>query len=77
MTSNCEVCLELKPNFAQLETGLLIKAIQVLKRLNLDFKGSLPSNSHNKYFLTVIDEYSRFPFAFQCADLTPTSVIKC
>ena len=50
MTSNCEVCLELKPNFAQLETEQLIKAIQVLKRLNLDFKVSLPSNSPNKYF---------------------------
>ena len=77
MTSNCEICLELKPNFAQLETRQLIKATQVFERLNLDFKGPLPSNSRNRYFLTVIDEYSRFPFAFPCADLTPTSVIKC
>ena len=77
ITSNCEVCLELKPNFAQLEIGQLIKATQVFERLNLDFKGPLPSNSRNRYFLTVIDEYSRSPFAFPCADLAPTSVIKC
>ena len=77
MTSDCEVCLKLKPNFAQLQTGQLIKATQVFERLNLDFKGPLPSNSHNRYFLTILDEYSRFPFAFPCADLTPTSVIKC
>ena len=64
ITSNCKVCLELKPNFAQLETGQLIKATQVFERLNLDFKGPLPSNSRNRYFLTVIDKYSRFPFAF-------------
>ena len=71
MTSNCEVCLELKPNFAQLETGQLIKATQVFNLLNLDFKCLLPSNSCNRYFLTLIDKYSRFHA------LTPTSVIKC
>ena len=60
MTSNCEVCLELKPNFAQLETGQLIKATQVFDCLNLDFKCLLPSNSRNRYFLTLIDKYSRF-----------------
>ena len=77
MTSDCEVCLKLKPNFAQLQTGQLIKATQVFKSLNLDFKGPLPSNSHNRYFLTIVDEHSRFPFACPCADLTPISVIKC
>ena len=54
MTSDCEVRLELKPNFAQHETGQLIKATQVFERLNLDFKGPLPSNSRNSYFLTFI-----------------------
>ena len=77
MTSNCEVYLELKPNFAQLETGQLIKATKVFERLNLDFEGSSPGNLRNRYFSIVIDEYSRVPFAFPCADLTPTSVIKC
>ena len=38
MTSICEVCLELELNFAQLETGQLIKATQVFERLNLDLK---------------------------------------
>ena len=65
MTSNREVCLKLKPKFPPPTDVSLIKATQVFERLNLDFKGPLPSTSNNKYFLTVIDEYSRFPFAFQ------------
>ena len=69
MTCNCEVCLELKLNFAQLETRQLTKATQVFERLNLAFKGPLPSNSRNKYFLAVIDEYPRFSFTFSCADM--------
>ena len=43
----------------------------------MDFKGPLPSASRNKYILTIVDEYSRFPFAFPCSDLTAATVIKC
>jgi len=55
----------------------LIKVTQVFERLNLDFKGALPSASSNKYFLTVVDEYSRFPFAFPCSDMTSKTVVQC
>ena len=43
----------------------------------MDFKGPLPSISRNKYLLTITDEYSRFPFAFPCADMTSSTIIKC
>ena len=48
-----------------------------MQRLSLDFKGPLPSISNNKYFLTVIDEYSRMPFAFPCSNINSSTVIKC
>ena len=35
------------------------------------------SASHNKYLLTMIDEYSRFPFAFPCPDMIASTIIKC
>ncbi|XP_069765878.1 uncharacterized protein [Narcine bancroftii] len=44
----------------------LNKATRTLETISLDFKGPLPSNNKNVYFLTVIDEYSRFPFAIPC-----------
>ncbi|GAA48338.1 retrovirus-related Pol polyprotein from transposon opus [Clonorchis sinensis] len=67
--SSCKVCAELKPRFWK-SSGKLIKATQPFERLSLDFKGPLPSNTHNRYLLTIIDEFSRFPFAFACADIT-------
>jgi len=55
----------------------LIKVTQLFERLSLDFKGSLPSSSKNKYLLMVIDEFSRFPFAFPCANMETKTVIQC
>ena len=77
MTAECGACQEVKPNFARSNEAQLIKATQVFERLNLDFKGPLPTVSKNKYILTIVDEYSRFPFAFPCADMTAKTVIQC
>ena len=30
-----------------------------------------------RYFLTFIDEYTRFPFAFPCSDKAPLTVMNC
>ena len=76
MTTSCPICAEIKPRFFRTQ-GHLIKAIAPFERLNIDFKGPLPSNTQNKYILTIIDEYSRFPFAYPCKDLTAATVIKC
>ena len=77
MTANCKECLEIKPQFVHSDGTHLIKATQPFEKLNLDFKGPLPSVSKNRYFLTIVDEYSRFPFAFPCSDMTTKTIIMC
>ena len=48
-----------------------------MERINIDFKGPLPSISGNKYFLCLIDEFSRFPFCYPCPDMSTETVIRC
>ena len=47
-----------------------------MELLSIDFKGLLPSTLKNHYLLTVIDEYSRFPFPFACTSTNTDSVIQ-
>ena len=77
ITSQCPVCCECKPRYHHPEKVPLIKATQPFERINIDFKGPLPSNNGNKFFLHVIDEHSRFSFVFPCPDVSTTTVIKC
>ena len=72
--SNCQICQECKPRFYKTPKVPLIKATQPMERLNLDFKGPLPSASQNKYLLNIIDEYTRFPFAIPCKDLSAETI---
>ena len=74
---SCTICAEVKPKFSQRKQGTLIKAIKPMERLSIDFKGSVPSNTPNKYLLVIIDEYSRFSFVFPCRDMTTSTVIEC
>ncbi|XP_045766956.1 uncharacterized protein LOC123868459 [Maniola jurtina] len=76
MTASCPTCAEIKPRFFKVK-GQLIKATSPFERINIDFKGPLPSETANKYILTIIDEYSRFPFAYACKDMTSATVITC
>ena len=77
VVSGCKVCAEIKPAFTQSNDGTLLKATQSMERLSVDFKGPLMSSTANKYLFVVIDEYSRFPFAFPCKDMTTSTVIGC
>ena len=77
MSSRCPVCCECRPQFHRPEKVPLMKATQPFERINIDFKGPLPTNNGNKYFLMVVDEYSRFPFVFPCPDVSTNTVIKC
>lgn len=76
VTRSCQVCSEIKPRFIKMPPQTLIKASQPFERLSIDFKGPLPSNSRNRFILTVVDEYSRFPFAYPCADVSAATVKK-
>ena len=73
--SNCRICAEVKPRFFHKPPETLIKAMQPWERLSIDFKG--PLEGRNKYILFVIDEYSRFPFAFPCKDMSASTVVQC
>ena len=72
----CRICAMIKPRFFQPLEGRLIKATQPMERLSIDFKGPLPSTKA-PYMLTVVDEFSRFPFAFPCPNMSSNTVIKC
>ena len=72
---SCTVCAEIKPQFFKPETVHLIKATCPFERLSLDCKGPLPSTNQNRVLITIIDEYSRFPFAFSCRDTSAKSII--
>ena len=70
-------CAECKPKFYKSQQSFLIKSTKPFERLNIDFKGPLPSTTPKQYLLTVVDEFSRFPFAFPCLNITSHTVIKC
>ena len=73
----CRSCAEVKPRFYKGGENALIKATIPFERLSIDFVGPKPSKTRNKYLLTIVDEYSRFPFAFACPDMTAATVINC
>lgn len=75
--SKCSVCAEMKPSFYKPPVSHLIKATQPFERLSVDFKGPLPTSGGYLYLLTIVDEFSRFPFAFPCSDISSSTVIKC
>ena len=77
VTENCKSCCYLKPHFLR-SKGTLINATAPFQRLSVDFKGPLPPSSNgNQYLLTIIDEYSRFPFAYPCKNMSSSTVTQC
>ena len=67
----------MKPHYHRSQ-GTLIRATAPFQRISIDFKGPLPpSKNGNRYLLTMIDEYSRFPFAYPCRDMTSSTVTQC
>ena len=74
--ARCRTCAQVKPNFYKIGDQVLIKATKPWERINVDFKGPLNS-SKNRFMFVVIDEYSRYPFAFSCADTSAKTVVAC
>ena len=77
IVNGCRICAKTKPRFHKSIESHLIKATQPMECLSIDFKGSLLSSSKIKYLLTIVDEYSRFPFAFACRNIESQIVIIC
>ena len=77
MTNSCQICYKCKPRYHQPNRSYLIKATKPFERLNIDFKGPLPSNNKNVYILSVVHEYSHFPFVFPRPDISASTVIEC
>ena len=77
VVSQCRICAKIKPRFYRPVNPPLIKATQPFERLAVDFKGPLPSVTQNRYILTVVDEFSRFPWAFPSKDMTTKTVSDC
>ena len=75
--SQCSICSMLKPRFYKPPPAKLIHSMQPFDRISVDFIGPKPSCSKNKYLLVAVDEYSRFPFAFPCSDMSTLTVISC
>ena len=73
--SSCTICHKCKLCFNKAEPAHIIKATQPFERLNIDLKGPLPPVTNYKYMLTIIDEFSRFPFAIPCSDIETKTVI--
>ena len=49
-----------------------------MDRISVDFKGPLPKTAAGyRYLFIAVDEYSRFPFAYACKDMTSSTVIDC
>ena len=75
VVSSCDVCKELKPRYYNPPRANVITSTRPWERLSIDFVGPLPSSSHNKYLLVIVDEFSRYPFAFPCSRITDDVVI--
>ena len=74
IVNGCHICAEIKPRFHNPIKSHSIKATQPIERLSIDFKGPLPSSM---YLLTVVDEFSRFPFGFACSNIETQILINC
>ena len=78
LVSKCTTCNYIKPQFMHVPSQPLIKAMQPLDRLSMDFKGPLASTRQNyRYALIIVDEYLRFPFLFPTKDASTSTVISC
>ena len=71
----CNICAEIKPKFYRTPSRKLVHAVRPFERISMDFVGPKVSSTRNKYLLVMVDEYSRFPFAFPCPDTSAKSVI--
>ena len=66
MIKQCAICQQCKQSFYKPVDSHIVKATKPFKRLIIDFKESPLSATKNVYMLTIVEEYSRFPFVYPC-----------
>jgi len=77
VTQTCKDCCEIKASFLKPKHSVnLIKATQPFERISIDFKGPLKSTTRNNYLLVIVDEFTRFPFAYACNNMKASTVIQ-
>ena len=77
---SCSTCKECKPRFYKPNSRKsVVRASQPFERLGIHLVGpKTPSGkSGAAHMLAVIDEYSRFPFAFPIKETSSSSVLAC
>ena len=80
ITSGCPTCRECKPKFFRpQEDGHVIRATRPFERLNIDIVGpKVPAHrTGRRFLLVVLDEFTRFPFAFALSEITTAAVLSC
>ena len=77
--SECELCAQLKPpRFVREPTIPLIQSAKPWSRISIDFVGpKAVSHRGCRWIFTVVDEYSRYPFAFALPEITTEAAIQC
>ena len=76
--SNCRVCAEVKPQWINISSNQVITSTAPWQRLSIDFMTNKPPSCEGfSNLLTVVDEFSRYPFAFPTRDRSASTVVKC
>ena len=73
-------CRQLKPKFYKpSQRGQFIKALKQFDRISIDLVDPKTPflKSGNVYLITVMDKFSRLPFAFRVKDITAKTTIMC
>lgn len=75
---NCETCAKVKPRWQRQTVVMnLIESTKPMQRWSIDFLVDKPPTVDGKSnILTVVDEYSRFVFAFATSDRSSKTVIQ-
>ena len=75
---NCKICAENKPRWIKTPDTHVIESTEPWQRISIDFMVGKPcSKAGYTNILTIVDEYSRFPFAFPTKDRSSKTVISC
>ena len=78
VVTSCQICAEIKPHWISPPAKHVVSSTGPWQRISIDFMIKKPTSSEGfMNIFTVIDEYSRFPFAFPMKDWSTSSVIKC